>query len=554
MSYVGAIDQGTSSTRFILFDKNGAKVASAQTEITNHYPQAGWVEHDPLELLSSVHACIERVMKDYPASSVKSIGITNQRETSLVWDKTTGKPLFNAIVWLDTRTRTVVEKLVAQCGSADHYRALVGLPISTYFSGLKLKWLMENVPAVQQAVSKGTALFGTVDSWLLWNLTGGVKGGQHITSVCNASRTFLMNINSLQWSPEVCRDLGIPMTMLPRICSNSEVYGSMASGPLSGVPLGGCLGDQQAALLGQQCFDAGQAKNTYGTGCFMLLNTGTRAVQSKNGLLTTVAFQLGKHDPCRYALEGSIAVAGVGVTWLRDNLQLIKDPSDMDGLVNQVDSNDGVYCVPAFSGLLSPYWRSDARGVLTGLTLQSTKAHIARALLEATAYQTRDVLNAMVQDSASAGEELELSELRVDGGLTNSSFLMQFQSDLLGIKVVRPSMMECTAAGSAFAAGLAVGFWASEADLKACITTGQFTTFKPEAAPATMERLFRGWKRAVTKSFNLAGDPPEIVEERTEERGTPAKAGGAAGQVLAGFALLAAGIAIGLGLAKRSRL
>jgi glycerol kinase len=406
--------------------------------------------------------------------------------------------------------------MVAECGGdADHFRPLVGLPVSTYFSGLKLKWLLEEVPAVRQAVKKGTALFGTIDSWLIWNLTGGVKGGRHLTSVCNASRTFLMNINTRKWEPKLLKRLGVPSSMLPEIRSNSEVYGRVEGGALAGVALAGCLGDQQAALLGQQCFAKGQAKNTYGTGCFMLLNTGSTAVQSTHGLLTTVGFQLGPSAPCLYALEGSIAVAGVGVKWLQENLGLIDKSTDMDGLVASIPNNEGVYMVPAFSGLLSPYWRSDARGVITGLTLQSTKAHLTRAVLEATAYQTRDVLEAMVKDTqitaaSSTDDVFTLAELYVDGGMTNSDFLMQFQADQLGISVARPAMQECTAAGAAFAAGLAVGFWTSPAHIATSVTGIAFTTFYPAAPSAEVERDYRGWRRALTKSLDLAEEAPPV--------------------------------------------
>lgn len=507
--FVGAIDQGTSSSRFILFDQHGKPCHQHQVEIQNHYPQPGWVEHDPLEILSTVRTCMEETMKKagVSAKDVASIGITNQRETTVVWDKTTGKPLHKAIVWLDTRTRGLVEDLIKKHGGSDVFRARCGLPISTYFSAMKLRWLMDNIDSVKAAAEDGRAMFGTIETWLLWNLSGGLQGGKHMTDVTNASRTMLMNINSLQWDEDMLRDLGIPRGVLPTIVSNSQCYGNIAKGALSGVPVAGMVGDQQAALVGQLCLQAGSLKNTYGTGMFMLLNTGNKPVQSKNGLLTTVACQLGQDTPAMWALEGSVAVAGVGVKWLRDNLGLIQKNSEISGLATSVESSGGVYMVPAFSGLLSPYWRSDARGILVGLTLQTTKAHVARAVLEATAYQAKDVTRAMEKDCG-----IKLKDLRVDGGLCASDFLMQFQADQLQVPVKRPAVLEATALGAGLAAGLAVGFWADLEDATNKLS-GNFYSFNPTTNNDEQTQhslLYRGWARAVTHSFDLAGTPPPL--------------------------------------------
>lgn len=509
--YVGAIDQGTSSTRFILFDRNGHVCHKHQKEITNYTPQPGWVEHDPMQILSSVQDCIQQVMskEGVSHSEVAAIGITNQRETTIVWDSKTGKPLHNAVVWSDTRTRDIVHDLIEKKGSADVFREHCGLPISTYFSGIKLRWLLDNVPAIQQACKEKRAMFGTVESWLLWNLTGGVNGGVHATDCTNASRTMLMNINSLKWDDMMIRELGVAPFTLPEIRSNSEVYGALANGPLKGTPISGCVGDQQAALVGQLCLEPGTLKNTYGTGCFMLLNTGTKAIQSTHGLLTTVAAKLGKNKPCMYALEGSIAVAGLGVTWLRDNLKLIKDASEIGPLALSVPDNGHLYFVPAFSGLLSPYWRPDARGVFVGLTLHTSSAHFARAVLESAAYQVKDVAEAMQKDAG-----VSLKELKVDGGMAANEMLMQFQADQLGVPVQKPKMMEATALGAAIAAGLSEGvsFWSSEQDIRDCVGAS-FTTFSPHPAVVETHALFyRGWKRAVEKTFNLAGPPPPLAK------------------------------------------
>lgn len=509
---VGAIDQGTSSSRFLVFDQEGELVAGHQVKITNHYPHPGWVEHDPKELLASVVTCIDHVIAqgkrlDFTASDIISVGITNQRETCVVWDRNTGEPLHNAIVWLDTRTGIIVERLIERFGSKDAFREAVGLPISTYFSALKLIWLMENVPAVHEGCAKGTAMFGTIDSWLTWNLTGGVNGGHHLTDITNASRTMLMNLKG-HWDKDICKKLGIPLNILPEIVSCSEVYGQLSMSKIKGCILGGSVGDQQAALLGQQCFTAGGAKSTYGTGCFVLYHTGDVPVVSKNGLLTTTAARLGPDSPIQYALEGSVAVAGVGLKWLKENLELIKDPRESDYLAAEVPDNGGVYLVPAFSGLLSPYWRSDARGAIVGLTLHSKKAHIVRAALEATAYQVRDVLTAMEKDSG-----VTLATLRVDGGMTSSHLLMQFQSDQLQVTVLRPQMQEATALGAAFAAGLAVGFWTSTEDIAVRVQQS-LDSFKPLHTRKALKRNdlnYRGWKRAVTRTFDLAGPPPVLA-------------------------------------------
>lgn len=505
--YIGAIDQGTSSSRFILFDADGNIAHKHQVEFKSYTPHPGWVEHDPLEIMHSVTTCMEEVMKGVPASEVAAIGITNQRETTVVWDRVTGKPLHRAIVWLDTRTRGLVDELIEKHGSVDAFRPVCGLPLSTYFSGIKLRWLIDNVPAVREACDNGRAMFGTIESWLLWNLSGGVEGGHHITDVTNASRTMMMDITTLQWDPHMLNVLGVPRAVLPTIRSNSEVYGHVSSGPLRGCAIAGMIGDQQGALLGQMCLEAGSLKNTYGTGCFMLLNTGTKPVQSENGLLTTVAMQLGEGVEAMYALEGSIAVAGRGVSWAKDNLGLFDKAADISPLAASVEDNAGVYLVPAFSGLLSPYWRSDARGVIAGLTLYSTKAHVARAVLEATAYQAKDVARAMEQDAG-----VELKELRVDGGLCASDFLMQFQADQLQVPVKRPKVLEATAFGAALAAGLAVGFWSSPKEAQSRMAS-TFHTFVPTASPSQKQQhdtFYRGWKRAVSKTFDLAGPPPPL--------------------------------------------
>ncbi|TPX30068.1 glycerol kinase [Synchytrium microbalum] len=500
---LGAIDQGTSSTRFIVFDQNGKNVAHHQTEFPQIYPRAGWAEHDPLVILETVTRCIEKTFtkleaQGYHRSDVKGIGITNQRETTVVWDKRTGKPLHNAIVWLDARTAPTVEALAEATpnGKTDYWQPICGLPLSTYFSGVKLRWLLDHVPLVESAMKNETLMFGTVDSWLIYNLTGGVNGGVHVTDVTNASRTMLMSLKTLDWDDSICRFFGISKSILPKIVSSAEVYGVMASGPLKGVPVGGCLGDQQAALVGQRCFEIGQVKNTYGTGCFMLFNTGSTPVISRNGLLTTVGYQLGKDSPVIYALEGSIQIAGAAIKWLRDNLGIIKESAEINELAGEVEDTAGVYFVPAFGGLFAPYWRDDARGTIVGLTQYSTKQHLARATLEAMCFQSREVIDAMNEDS---GQDLKL--LKVDGGASNSDICMQIQADLLGIPVERPKMRESTALGAAIAAGLAVKLWKSIDDV---VMSDGSDLFMPKISSEERETRLAEWKKAVSKSLGWA--------------------------------------------------
>src|SRR5262245_6553334 len=459
--YIGAIDQGTTSSRFMVFDQQGTVVAVAQREHEQIYPKPGWVEHDPTAIWRNTEAVIGEALArgGVRPGELAAVGITNQRETTVLWDRNTGVPLANALVWQDTRTAELVARY-ARDGGQDRFRARTGLPLATYFSGLKLRWLLDNVPGARAKAAAGDALFGTIDTWLLWNLTGGAGGGVHLTEVKNASRPQLMDLETLDWDDELLAAFEIPRALLPRIAPSSASYGAAQNGALKGVPIAGILGDQQAALVGQTCFEPGEAKNTYGTGCFMLMNTGPRPVPSTAGLITTVAYQLGDDAPC-YALEGSIAIAGALVQWLRDNLGLIAKSSDVEALARKVDDNGDVYCVPAFAGLFAPYWKETARGVLVGLTRYANKSHIARAALEAVAYQTRDVLEAMEQDS-----KIPIRELRVDGGMVANELLMQFQADMLGVPVVRPKITETTALGAAYAAGLAVGYWSGREDLK----------------------------------------------------------------------------------------
>ena len=492
--FIGAIDQGTTSTRFIVFDQAGGIVGLAQKEHAQIYPQPGWVEHSAQEIVRNTDEVIAAALAQakLTARDIAAVGITNQRETTVVWDRRSGEPLHNALVWQDTRVDPLVAYFAAD-GGKDRFRASTGLPLASYFSGLKLKWLLQHAPQAQEKAAAGELLFGTIDSWLLWNLTGGAQGGLHVTDVTNASRTQLMNLHSLQWDEEQLRTFGIPRSVLPRIASSSEVYGEIAHGPLQGVPLAGILGDQQAALVGQTCFEPGEAKNTYGTGCFLLMNTGTKPVSSVAGLVTTVAYQFGP-APAHYALEGSIAISGALVQWLRDSLGVIQCSADVETLAASVDDNGDVYIVPAFSGLYAPYWKDDARGVITGLTRYANKAHFARATLEATAYQTRDVLAAMEQDS-----RIRLSELRVDGGMVVNELLMQFQADILDVAVVRPRVTETTALGAAYAAGLACGYWKSIEDLKRNWAIDK--TWQPRMAKERRARLYASWRKAVTRSF-----------------------------------------------------
>ncbi|CAL1547884.1 unnamed protein product [Lymnaea stagnalis] len=502
---IGAVDQGTSSTRFLIFNADTAEVVTYhQTEIKQSYPKGGWVEEDPMEILLSTKTCIDKATDNliglgFETTDVKAIGITNQRETTIVWDPTTGKPLYNAIVWLDLRTASTVEQLIKKTPghNKDYLRALCGLPLATYFSALKLRWLLDNSEVVRKAVEDGRCLFGTVDSWLLWNLTGGPKGGRHVTDVTNASRTMLMNLATLDWDDYLCRFFDIPRNILPSIHSSSEIYGDLAITALKGTKISGILGDQQAALVGQSCFKVGQAKNTYGTGCFLLYNTGLTPVESKTGLLTTVAYKLGKNKPAVYALEGAIAIAGACVAWLRDNLGIISTSSEIEQLASEVDSTHGCCFVPAFSGLFCPYWQNDARGIICGLTQFTNKKHIARAALEAVCFQTKELLDAMNKDSG-----LDLTSVKVDGGMTGNSLLMQIQADILGIKVVRPSMTETTALGAAMAAGAAHGIdvWTNlEGDNQSTITCD---VFEPTITSQERSERLAKWKSAVSRSMH----------------------------------------------------
>ena len=492
--YVGALDQGTTSTRFMIFDHGGQVVAIHQKEHEQIYPKPGWVEHDPAEIWARCQEVIRGALDKtgIPASDLAAVGITNQRETAVVWDKTTGKAVYNAIVWQDTRTDKIVNEF-AKDGGQDRLRAKVGLPLATYFSGPKVKWILENVDGAKAKADAGDLVFGNIDTWCIWNLTGGVNGGVHVTDVTNASRTMLMNLETLDWDEEILGLMGIPRSMLPAIKASSEVYGN-GVGDLEGIPIAGILGDQQAALFGQACYDPGEAKNTYGTGNFMLLNTGTKLVPSKNGLLTTVGYKIGD-QPAVYALEGSIAITGALVQWLRDNLGMITTSAEVEALAGTVEDNGGVYFVPAFSGLFAPYWKNEARGVIAGLTRYVTKGHIARAVLEATAWQTREVLDAMNADSGVA-----LTALKVDGGMVYNELLMQFQSDVLGVPVIRPKVAETTALGAAYAAGLAVGFWGAVDDLRA--NWAKDKEWTPKMDEAEREKEYRFWKKAVTRTFD----------------------------------------------------
>ena len=493
--YVGAVDQGTTSTRFMIFDHSGKVIGVDQKEHEQIYPKPGWVEHDPMEIWERTQEVIAGALKKtgVMASDLAAVGITNQRETTVVWEKATGKPIHNAIVWQDTRTDQICNEF-AKGGGQDRFREKVGLPLATYFSGPKVKWMLDNVPGAREKADKGELLFGNIDTWVIWNLTGGPKGGVHVTDVTNASRTMLMNLETLNWDPDMLKVMGIPRSMLPAIKASSEVYGKCANSGLDGIPVAGDLGDQQAALFGQTCYDPGEAKNTYGTGCFMLLNTGTKPIQSKNGLLTTLGYKIG-NQPAVYALEGSIAITGALVQWLRDNLKMIKTSPEIEDLAKTVDDSGGIYFVPAFSGLFAPYWKSDARGAIVGLTRYINAGHIARAVLEATAFQTREVLDAMNKDSG-----VSLKALKVDGGMVFNELLMQFQSDILGVPVIRPTVAETTALGAAYAAGLAVGFWAKVDDLRA--NWGKDKEWKPAMPEDKREKIYKGWKKAVTRTFD----------------------------------------------------
>lgn len=492
--YVAAIDQGTTSTRCMIFDHSGKVIASDQREHEQIFPRPGWVEHNPLEIWQRTQSVVQAALQkaNLDPSDLAAVGITNQRETTVVWNRATGEPVYNAIVWQDTRTDQIVNRLAAD-GGQDRFRARVGLPLATYFSGPKIRWILENVAGAREAAERGELAFGNIDTWLIWNLTGGPDGGVHVTDVTNASRTMLMNLETQDWDDEMLQIMGVPRAMLPQIRSSSEVYGE-CRGVLGGVPLAGDLGDQQAATVGQACFEVGEAKNTYGTGNFMLLNTGEKLVHSKSGLLTTPAYKFG-NQPTIWALEGSIAVTGSLVQWLRDNLNLISSAPEIEDLARKVEDNGGIYIVPAFSGLFAPYWRNDARGVIVGLTRYINKHHIARAALEATAYQTRDVLEAMEKDSG-----VQLKELKVDGGMVYNDLLMQFQADILGVPVVRPKVAETTSLGAAYAAGLAVGYWKGTDDMRA--NWAMDKRWEPRMSEQQREQLYAGWKKAVTRTFD----------------------------------------------------
>ncbi|CAL5327628.1 unnamed protein product [Camellia sinensis] len=512
--FIGSIDQGTTSTRFILYDKNARPIGSHQVEFTQFYPQAGWVEHDPMEILESVRICMSKAIDKATVDGynvdggLKAVGLTNQRETTVVWSKSTGLHLYNAIVWMDVRTSSICRKLEKELsGGRTHFVETCGLPISTYFSALKLLWLLDNVKAVKEAVAKKDALFGTIDTWLIWNLTGGVDGGLHLTDVSNASRTMLMNLKTLDWDKPTLEKLGIPSEILPKIISNSEIIGDISSGwPIKGIPIAGCLGDQHAAMVGQAC-NKGEAKSTYGTGAFILLNTGEELIKSNHGLLSTLAFKLGPNAPTNYALEGSIAIAGAAVQWLRDSLGIISSASEIEDLALKVESTGGVYFVPAFNGLFAPWWRDDARGVCIGITRFTNKSHIARAVLESMCFQVKDVLDSMHKDAGEKGEvKNEKGEflLRVDGGATVNNLLMQIQADLLGSPVIRPADIETTALGAAYAAGLAIGVWTEKDIFSSGEKKEKATIFGPMLHEELRKKKVDSWCKAVSRTFDLA--------------------------------------------------
>ncbi|MDR1077577.1 MAG: glycerol kinase GlpK [Propionibacteriaceae bacterium] len=492
--YILAIDSGTTSSRAIVFNHSGRSVGVHQLEHEQIFPRAGWVEHDPQEIWTRTIQVIDGALINagITKDDLAAIGVTNQRETTVVWDKNTGQPVYNAIVWQDTRTQKIIEELGQ--GDQNKYQARVGLPLATYFCGPKVKWILDNVAGARASAEAGNLIMGTIDTWLIWNLTGGVDGGLHITDVTNASRTMLMDLQTLNWDLSIAADMTIPASMLPKIVSSSEQYGLVKTPSVAGVPIAGDLGDQQAATFGQACFEPGTAKNTYGTGCFMLMNTGTQPVLSQNGLLTTLCYKIGS-SPAVYALEGSIAVTGSLIQWLRDNLKLIETAPDVEELALSVEDNGGCYFVPAFSGLFAPYWRGDARGAIVGLTRYVNRGHLARAALEATAYQTREVLDAMEADSG-----VKLAGLKVDGGMTANQTLMQFQADMVGVPVIRPVVAETTALGAAYAAGIAVGFWSGEQDV--IDNWAEDVRWTPQLDPTESGRLYRNWKKAVSKTFD----------------------------------------------------
>jgi len=499
--YLAAIDQGTTSTRFIIFDKVGRIIATAQKEHEQIYPAPGCVEHNPEEIWLRTQEVIASAMRQsgLHASDLAALGITNQRETTILWHCKTGEPVYNALVWQDTRVEDAVAEF-SRDGGQDRFREITGLPLATYFSALKIRWLLNNVRGVRKLAQAGEILFGTVDSYLVWKLTGGPRGGIHVTDVTNASRTQLLNLRTLAWDEGMLRVFDIPDQILPKIRSSSEAYGAAQIESVKDVPIAGILGDQQAALFGQTCLKSGQAKNTYGTGCFLLMNTGNQAVQSKHGLITTLAYKIGK-ERAHYALEGSIAVTGALVQWLRDNLGLIQNSSEIEALARTVEDNGGVYFVPAFSGLFAPYWKASARGVIVGLTAYANKGHLARAALEATAFQTREVLEAMERDS-----KIRIDDLRCDGGMVANELLMQYQADILNRSVLRPVVTETTALGAAYAAGLAVGFFKNTGELRANWAIDRSWT--PSMTEALRENRYRLWKKAVSKSFAWLDEPP----------------------------------------------
>ncbi|MEV8024369.1 glycerol kinase GlpK [Microbacterium sp. NPDC080220] len=499
--YIIAIDQGTTSSRAIIFDHGGSIIATGQKEHEQILPRAGWVEHDAMEIWRNVQEVIGVALAkaDLTRHDIAAVGITNQRETAVVWDKHTGEPVYNAIVWQDTRTQSIVDRLATEGLGTERYKGIVGLPLATYFSGTKIAWILENVDGARERAEAGDLIFGTTDTWVLWNLTGGTDGGVHVTDVTNASRTLFMDLETLEWREDILQDFGVPLSMMPEIRSSSEVYGyAEDSSLLRETPVAGILGDQQAATFGQAAFEKGESKNTYGTGNFLIFQTGEEIVHSRNGLLTTVGYKLGD-QPTRYALEGSIAVTGSLIQWLRDQVGLISSAPEVEKLAASVEDNGGVYVVPAFSGLFAPYWRPEARGAIVGLTRFANRGHIARAALEATAFQTREVLDAVNADSG-----VDLEELKVDGGMTANDTLMQFQADMLGVPVVRPVVAETTALGAAYAAGLAVGFWSDLDELRA--NWQEDARWEPSDDVAERERQLRLWKKAVTKSFDWVDD------------------------------------------------
>ncbi len=490
--YAAAVDQGTTSTRFMVFDHSGQVVSVDQKEHEQIYPKPGWVEHDANEIWQRTQEVVGAGLEKVNASDIAGVGVTNQRETTVVWDRSTGEPVYNAIVWQDTRTDQICNELSAD-GGQDRFRPKTGLPIATYFSGPKIKWILENVDGVREKAESGDVIFGNIDTWVIWQLTGGADGGVHVTDVSNASRTMMMDLQTLDWDEEILGILGVPKAMLPEIKASSEVYGE-AKGNLAGVPVAGDLGDQQAALFGQTCFSVGEAKNTYGTGNFLLLNTGNEIVPSKSGLITGLGYKIGDQQAV-YMLEGSIAITGALVQWLRDNIGLISSAPEVEDLAKTVDDNGGVYFVPAFSGLFAPYWRNEARGVIAGLTRYVNKGHIARAALEATAWQTREVVDAMNVDSG-----VELTSLKVDGGMVYNDLLMQFQADVLDVPVIRPTVAETTSLGAAYAAGLATGFWSEVEDLRA--NWGKDKEWTPQMDPQERDKEYGFWKKAVTRTFD----------------------------------------------------